>query len=73
MAKITRIKASDGPSKKEADSEPAITRKKVVVKDKKTEKTKRAEAKKVEKAEIKSADKKSKKKVFILCTVLAIL
>ena len=38
MAKITRIKASDGPSKKESDGEPAITRKKVAVKDKKTEK-----------------------------------
>ena len=34
MAKITRIKASDGPSHKEETDEPAITRKKVVVKDK---------------------------------------
>ena len=39
MAKITRIKASDGPSKKETAEAPAITRKKVVVKDKKVEKT----------------------------------
>ena len=46
MAKITRIKASDGPRKEEKSDEPTITRKKVVVKDKKTEKTKRAEAKK---------------------------
>ena len=30
MAKITRIKASDGPSKKEEADAPAITRKKVV-------------------------------------------
>ena len=38
--KITRIKASDGPSKKDAADTPTITRKKVVVKDKKTEKIK---------------------------------
>ena len=40
MAKVTRIKASDGPSKKEPSDEPTITRKKVVVKDKKQAKTK---------------------------------
>lgn len=40
MAKITRIKASDGPRKAEQD-EPAITRKKVVVADKKTAKKQR--------------------------------
>ena len=65
MAKITRIKASDGPRKdKPADriEEPPITRKKVVLKDKKSEKAKKAEAaKKVAKTE-----KAEGKKVFIL-------
>ena len=64
MAKITRIKASDGPSKKEEADEPAITRKKVVVKDKKSEKTKRKEKKDAEKKV--STEKKSDKKPFIL-------
>ena len=64
MAKITRIKASDGPSSKEASDEPAITRKKVVVEDKKTEKAKRKEQKQAKKAEKKA--EKSGKKVFIL-------
>ena len=65
MAKVTRIKASDSPRKEEKDAEPAITRKKVVVKDKKTEKTKRSEVKKLEKTAV--SDKKSKeKKPFIL-------
>ena len=50
MAKITRIKASDGPSRKEEADEPAITRKKVVVKDKKAEKNKRKEMRAKEKA-----------------------
>lgn len=63
MAKITKIKASDAPSKKEEADEPAITRKKVVVKDKKAEKTKRKEKKDAEK---KVTDKKSGKKPFIL-------
>ena len=50
MAKITRIKASDGSTKKEeAASEPTITRKKLVVKDKKAEKAKRKETRKREK------------------------
>ncbi len=62
MAKVTRIKASDGPSKKD-DDEPTITRKKVVVKDKKSEKTKRTNLKKAEKEIGKD---KPKKKVFIL-------
>jgi preprotein translocase SecE subunit len=62
MAKITRIKASDGPRKEEKSSEPTITRKKVVVKDKKTEKNKRAEEKKAKKA----AKKTDGKKPFIL-------
>lgn len=64
MAKITRIKASDGPSKKEAVSEPAITRKKVIVKDKKSEKTKRKDKKVAEKKV--ATGKKSDKKPFIL-------
>ena len=62
MAKITRIKASDGPRKEEKSTEPTITRKKVVLKDKKAEKTKRVEAKKAVKAEKKTEGKK----VFIL-------
>ena len=62
MAKVTRIKASDSP--REKDAEPTITRKKVVVKDKKTDKTKQKELKKAEKAI--SGEKSSGKKVFIL-------
>ncbi len=64
MAKITRIKASDNSSKKEEKSEPTITRKKVVVKDKKSEKTKRDKLKKAEKQIGKSKSKE--KKPFIL-------
>ncbi len=64
MAKITRIKASDGPTKPEVQDEPTITRKKVVVQDKKSEKAKLKEQKKAKKAEKKS--QKSGKKVFIL-------
>lgn len=63
MAKITRIKAGDGPSKKDEAAEPVITRKKVVVKDKKLDKNKRKETKKAEKA-LKRAQ--SGKKPFIL-------
>lgn len=59
MAKITRIKASDTPRKEEKSAEPTITRKKVVVKDKKTEKTKRVEAKKAKKSEKKTEGKKT--------------
>ncbi len=64
MAKITRIKASDGPRKKEETDEPAITRKKVVVKDKKSEKAKRKDQKAAEKKV--ATDKKAEKKPFIL-------
>ena len=64
MAKITRIKASDDPQKKEETDEPAITRKKVVVKDKKSEKAKRKDQKAAEKMAV--TDKKSEKKPFIL-------
>lgn len=63
MAKITRIKASDSPAKKDEQDEPAITRKKVVVKDKKQEKKSRKELKKAEKSVAKD---KSEKKPFIL-------
>lgn len=63
MAKITRIKASDGPSKKEEPSQPTITRKKVVVADKKTAKAKKKEQKKAEKA---LKEDKPLKKTFIL-------
>ena len=68
MAKITRIKASDRPHEKEDKSDaPAITRKKVVVKDKKTEKTKREKAKADEKKISKvEPGKKQEKKPFIL-------
>ena len=64
MAKITRIKASDDPRKKEEADEPAITRKKVVVKDKKSETAKRKDQKAAEKMAV--TDKKSEKKPFIL-------
>lgn len=64
MAKITKIKASDGPKKEEKTDAPAITRKKVVVKDKKSEKAKRKTAKQAEKKIAKS--KSTEKKPFIL-------
>ena len=63
MAKITRIKASDSPKKKEESDKPDITRKKVVVQDKKTEKAKRQALKKAEKEVGKT---RSDKKPFIL-------
>ena len=67
MAKVTRIKASDSPRKEEKDAEPSITRKKVVVKDKKVEKSKQKSRKQAEKS---ISDDKSKKdgekKPFIL-------
>ena len=63
MAKITRIKANESPSKEESN-EPAITRKKVVVKDKKSEKSARKDIKNAEKKI--SSSKKSDKKPFIL-------
>lgn len=62
MAKVTKIKANDTP-RKEEEGESLITRKKVVVKDKKTEKIKRAEKKKAEAA---ISRKKNEKKPFIL-------
>ena len=62
MAKITRIKANDSPRQKEEADAPAITRKKVVVKDKKTSKNKEKAIKKAEK----EIGKESDKKPFIL-------
>ena len=62
MAKVTKIKAKESPSKKETD-EPTITRKKVVIKDKKTDKAKRKDRKLAEK---KATTEKSGKKPFIL-------
>lgn len=66
MAKITRIKASDSSPREEASSEPEITRKKVVVKDKKTIKAKRQAMKEAEKEIDKDENHKTSKKVFIL-------
>lgn len=63
--KITRIKAGDS-SRKTEDEQAPITRKKVVVKDKKNEKAKAKEVRKAEKAEKKAAKAKEGKKVFIL-------
>jgi preprotein translocase SecE subunit len=67
MAKVTKIKASDSPKKEAKSDAPTITRKKVVVKDKKTEKAKREKKKVVEK-KLTGAEKKQKseKKPFIL-------
>lgn len=69
MAKITRIKAGDGP--REKDSTPTITRKKVVVADKKTTKQKRAQQKAAEQKLAQSAKTTAKsdqsaRKPFIL-------
>ena len=63
MAKITRIKAKDSPSREESD-EPKITRKKVIVEDKKTAKAKREARRQIEKQL--DQDAKENKKVFIL-------
>lgn len=64
MAKITRIKAGNSANKQDGDAEPTITRKKVVVKDKKVDKVKQKELKKAEKALAKEKD--GGKKPFIL-------
>ena len=64
MAKITRIKAGDSSKKEIETAEPTITRKKVVVKDKKTDKAKLKEQRKAEKALAKQ--KTNEKKPFIL-------
>ncbi len=65
-AKITRIKANDSAKTDSKAEEPVITRKKVVVKDKKLEKTNKKEAKKAEKAAKKAEKAKEGKKTFIL-------
>ena len=65
MAKVTRIKAKDDDAPKRESDEPAITRKKVVVKDKKSDKIKREKIKKAEKA-IGASKKNKEKKPFIL-------
>ena len=63
MAKITRIKTNDSPNREESD-EPKITRKKVIVEDKKTAKAKREARRQIEKQL--DQDAKENKKVFIL-------
>lgn len=68
MAKITRIKANDMPRKTESDA-PAITRKKVVVKDKKSKKNKEKAIRKAER----EVGEKSDKKPFILIRPLVYL
>ncbi len=65
MAKITRIKAGES-SKEERSDEPTITRKKVVVKDKKVAKQKQKEIRKAEKKALRSEKKTDEKKPFIL-------
>lgn len=64
-AKITRIKANDSKKAETSTAEPVITRKKVVLKDKKVEKKAKQTKKEAKKAD-KKADKKSGKKPFIL-------
>lgn len=64
MAKVTRIKAKDAPSGNEDQGEPAITRKKVVVKDKKQEKKSLKDKKNAEKNLV--GKQSSGKKPFIL-------
>lgn len=68
--KITRIKAGESSKKAEEDEQTPITRKKVVVKDKKLEKENRKEDKKAAKAAKREArleaKKNGEKKPFIL-------
>ena len=66
MAKITRIKANDTPSKREDSDEPKITRKKVIVKDKKSTKAKRLATKEAEEKVSEVGKSKTTKKHFIL-------
>jgi len=63
--KVTRIKAGETSTKK-VEEEAPITRKKVVVKDKKQEKAKAKEARKATKAAKKAEKSKENKKVFVL-------
>lgn len=64
MAKITKIKASDAPREEEAEATAPITRKKVVLEDKKQAKSKAKSAKKAEKSKKTAAT--DGKKPFIL-------
>lgn len=64
MAKITRIKAGDSSGGRSEEAEPTITRKKVVVKDKKLDKVKQKNLRKAEKAITKGNS--NGKKPFIL-------
>ena len=70
--KVTRITASDSSVKVEAEQE-TITRKKVVVKDKKQEAAKAKEARKAAKLERKKAREAENKKVFILFRPFVVL
>lgn len=65
MAKVTKIKASDTPRKEDDKAnEPTITRKKVVVNDKKTVKAKRNKIKTAEK-KITDSEETEKKPFFL--------
>ncbi len=70
MAKVTRIKASDGPREDEGANghieEPPIMRDKVVVKDSKSEKAKMKAARAAEKEARRREREESGKKTFIL-------
>ena len=63
--KITRIKAGETSSKTE-EEQASITRKKVVVKDKKQEKQKAKETRRAKKAAKKAEKATGSKKVFVL-------
>ena len=63
--KITKIKAGDSSEEKD-EKQTSITRKKVVIKDKKQVKANRKATKKAEKEAKKAEKAKSNKKVFIL-------
>jgi preprotein translocase SecE subunit len=62
--KITRIKANDSKSSEDKSEEPTITRKKVVIKDKKESKAEKKALKAEKKAE--KAKAREGKKAFIL-------
>ncbi len=64
MAKITRIKAKDSAGHSSQDTEPSLTRKKVVVKDKKLARLKHKELRRAEKSI--TNNKKGDKKPFLL-------
>ena len=64
--KITRIKAGEASKETKEEEQTPITQKKVVVKDKKLEKTNRKEDKKAAKATKKEAKENGEKKPFIL-------